>query len=80
MPGLESTPRGWDSLERLKEKGSLLGFILSFKIITFAVVERTVWSGVSRIFRDELGDSCESLNRKRWQLGLDLTGLCGGKI
>ena len=64
MPELESTPRGWDSPERLKEKGSLLGFILPFKIITFAVVERTGWSGVSRKCRDELGDSCESLNRK----------------
>ena len=64
MPELESTPRGWASPERLKEKGSLLGFILPFKIITFAVVERTGWSGVSRKCRDELGDSCESLNRK----------------
>ena len=34
--------------ERLKEKGSLLGFVLPFKIITFAVVERTGGSGVSR--------------------------------
>lgn len=46
--------------DRLKEKGSLLGFVLPFKIITFAVVERTGWSGVRRLCRDELGDSCES--------------------
>lgn len=31
MPGLESTPREWDTLERFKDKGSLMGFILPFK-------------------------------------------------